>query len=122
MVASSGIARYRVPALERGLYLLQLFNADRTEISFAEAARDLHLPRTSVYRIIKTLEFMGYLRSVHGATYTLGPSVLRIGSSASGESAMQTDPAGSRPLATESNEYQRENPAHVMRNASAEGA
>jgi DNA-binding IclR family transcriptional regulator len=44
--------------------------------------------------LVKTLEFMGYLRPARGANYTLGPAALRIGSSPSGAGATQAEPPG----------------------------
>jgi DNA-binding IclR family transcriptional regulator len=97
MDARNASTRYLVPALERGLRLLQLLDGNRTEISAAEAARELQLPRASVFRIVKTLELMGYLRPTDGAAYALGPAVFQLGS---GETPAQTGlpdspPAGS---------------------------
>jgi DNA-binding IclR family transcriptional regulator len=70
--------RYLVPALERGLRLLQLFSRERTELTAPEIARELELPRASVFRIVQTLEGMGFLER-HGNAYRLGPAVLRLG-------------------------------------------
>jgi predicted DNA-binding transcriptional regulator YafY len=84
------ITAYRVPALERGLRLLELFSPGRTEISFAEAARELRVPRASAYRIVKTLELMGYLTLVQGATYSPGPALLRTRLSSADERATGT--------------------------------
>jgi len=70
--------RYIVPALERGLKLLTLLDRSRTEISPAEAARLLQMPRSSAFRIIQTLEHFALLERV-GNHYRLGPGVLRFG-------------------------------------------
>ncbi len=70
--------RYLVPGLERGLKLLQLFDRDRTRIAAAEAARLLDVPRSSAFRLIQTLEHLGYLER-SGNDYRLGPSVMRLG-------------------------------------------
>ncbi len=70
--------RYLVPALERGLRLLQLFRRERPELTAPEMARELALPRASVFRIIQTLEGMGFLER-NGNAYRLGPAVLRLG-------------------------------------------
>ncbi len=70
--------RYLVPGLERGLKLLQLFDRDRTRIAAAEAARLLDVPRSSAFRLIQTLEHLGYLER-SGNDYRLGPAVMRMG-------------------------------------------
>jgi DNA-binding IclR family transcriptional regulator len=69
-----------VPALERGLEILRLFKRTRATISPPEIARDLGIPRSTVHRLVLTLERMGFLRRVErGAAYALGPAVLSIG-------------------------------------------
>jgi DNA-binding IclR family transcriptional regulator len=70
--------RYIVPALERGLKLLTLFDRRRTEISAPEAARMLELPRSTTFRLIRTLEHFGLLERA-GNAYHLGPGILRFG-------------------------------------------
>jgi DNA-binding IclR family transcriptional regulator len=70
--------RYVVPALERGLKVLQLFNRGRVELSPPEIAKALGLPRTTVFRLIQTLENLGFLER-NGAALRLGPAVLRLG-------------------------------------------
>jgi DNA-binding IclR family transcriptional regulator len=75
---SSAPNRYAVPALERGLKLLQLFDRERIELSAPEIVRELELPRATVFRLIQTLESMGFLER-HGANVRLGPAVLRLG-------------------------------------------
>jgi DNA-binding IclR family transcriptional regulator len=71
-------SRYVVPALERGLKVLQLFDRVHVELGPPEIAKALHLPRTTVFRLTQTLEGLGFLER-HGAAYRLGPAVLRLG-------------------------------------------
>lgn len=72
--------RYSVPALTRGLQLLTLFSRDERELSGAELARRLGAPRASVFRLLHTLEKMGFVERVgEGATYRLAIAVLRLG-------------------------------------------
>jgi DNA-binding IclR family transcriptional regulator len=69
-----------VPALERGLEILRLFNRSRTMISPPEIACELGIPRSTVHRLAVVLEHMGFLRRVErGSAYSLGPAVLSIG-------------------------------------------
>jgi DNA-binding IclR family transcriptional regulator len=70
--------RYLVPGLERGLKLLELFDRQRTTLGATEAARRLSVPRSSAFRLIQTLEHMGFLERV-GTDYRLGAAVLRLG-------------------------------------------
>ena len=72
--------RYTVPALTRGLQLLTMFSRDERELSGAELARRLKAPRASVFRLLHTLEQMGFVERVgDAATYRLGVAVLRLG-------------------------------------------
>jgi DNA-binding IclR family transcriptional regulator len=72
--------RAAVPGLERGLNILRLFRRGRAAISPPEIARELGIPRSTVHRLMQTLEEMGFLRRVeHGGSYALGPAVLTIG-------------------------------------------
>ena len=69
---------YRVPALERGLRILALFEDDRTVLAAPEICRALQLPRTSAFRIILTLEAFGYLERASGSAYRIGPTLRRF--------------------------------------------
>jgi DNA-binding IclR family transcriptional regulator len=72
--------RYLVPALQRGLQLLGQFSRQERELTGAELSRRLGLPRASVFRILQTLEQMGYVERVgESAHYKLGMAVLRLG-------------------------------------------
>ena len=72
--------RYIVPALQRGLQLMQQFTRDEPAHTSAALARKLDMPRASVFRMLYTLEQMGFVeRAADGVTYRLGLGVLRLG-------------------------------------------
>ena len=71
--------KYMGPALERGLRLLQEFGRDNHQLGAPELARRLQLPRATVFRMLNTLESMGFLQRVNGNDYRLGLAVLRLG-------------------------------------------
>ena len=72
--------RYSVPALTRGLQLLTMFSRDERELTGAELARRLKAPRASVFRLLYTLEKMGFVERVgDSASYRLALGVLRLG-------------------------------------------
>lgn len=72
--------RYAVPALTRGLTLLTQFSRDEKELTGAELARRLGAPRASVFRLLHTLEQLGFVERVGDApTFRLGVGVLRLG-------------------------------------------
>jgi len=70
--------RYTVPGLERGLRLLECFSAAQPVRSAPELARHLGLPRSTVFRLLMTLENTGYLHRC-GSEYRLGLAALRLG-------------------------------------------
>ncbi len=72
--------KYIVPGLERGLRLLGEFNSKDRAISAAELARRLQVPRSTVFRLLTTLEMLGFVeRADGGRDFRLGMAVLRLG-------------------------------------------
>lgn len=72
--------RYIVPGLDRGLRLLSEFNRDERTISAPEFARRLDLPRSTIFRLLTTLESLGFVeRTEGGRSYRLGMAVLSLG-------------------------------------------
>jgi DNA-binding IclR family transcriptional regulator len=75
-----GADRYNVPALERGLRVLCEFSREHRSLSAPELARRFALPRSTVFRLLTTLENMGFLEKAEGGRdYRLGLAVLRLG-------------------------------------------
>lgn len=80
MTESDDRDRYIVPALERGLRLLRGLTRGTPAMSLGEIAEANGLPRATAFRLIRTLEALGYLRRIEGTkTYRLGPAVLSLG-------------------------------------------
>ncbi len=73
-----GAEKYTVPALERGLRLLTEFGSGSRTLGAPELARRLDLPRSTVFRMLTTLESMGFIERT-GNDYRLGMAVLRLG-------------------------------------------
>lgn len=72
--------KYIVPGLQRGLQILRAFDRDRTQIGAPDIAKELDIPRSTVFRLMQTLEFMGFLEKVeHSSDYRLGVGVLSLG-------------------------------------------
>lgn len=72
--------KYIVPGLERGLRILKEFNRKDATLSAPELARRLDIPRSTVFRLLSTLESLGFVeRDAGGRDYTLGLAVLRLG-------------------------------------------
>ena len=72
--------RYMVPALARGLQVLGCFSRTERELTGAELSRRLEVPRASVFRMLHTLEQMGFVERVPDSpAYKLSIGVLRLG-------------------------------------------
>ena len=79
-MTSTADERYTVPALQRGLELLGCFSRQTPTLSGAELARQLGVPRASVFRMLHTLEQTGFVERVGDSShYRLGLGVLRLG-------------------------------------------
>ena len=72
--------RYIVPAVARAFDILQLFSKDRRLITASEMARELDIPRSTVFRLAQTLAHLGLLEHNEGGhAFRLGVRVLRFG-------------------------------------------
>ncbi|MFC6669847.1 IclR family transcriptional regulator [Marinobacterium aestuariivivens] len=72
--------QYIVPGLVRGLAVLQVFDNRHKELSMAEIAERIGLNRSSVFRLVYTLENDGFLQRIAGGNrYRLGARVLDLG-------------------------------------------
>lgn len=72
--------RYTVPGLERGLRILAEFSRREPVLTAPEIARRLGVPRSTVFRLLVTLEQMGFVeRTDDGRAHRLGLAVLRLG-------------------------------------------
>ncbi|MBQ1762825.1 MAG: IclR family transcriptional regulator [Aquincola sp.] len=79
-LADDGQDRYIVPALERGLRILGEFSRENRTLGAPELARRFGLPRSTVFRLLATLESMGFIEKTEGGReYRLGLAVLRLG-------------------------------------------
>ncbi|AMV46753.1 IclR family transcriptional regulator [Paraburkholderia caribensis] len=73
-------AGYRVPGLERGLRILTEFSPREPVLGAPELSKRLGIPRTTVFRLLQTLESLGFLeRADRDRNYRLGVAVLRLG-------------------------------------------
>lgn len=69
---------YSVPALQRGLSVLGMFNTRTRSLSINDIAARLGVSNSAVYRILYTLTDMGYLNKL-GGHYELGARVISDG-------------------------------------------
>lgn len=72
---------HRSPAVERAMLLLGELERQPGGLSLDELARNTSISRSSVYRILNSLEAHGAVRSVRGGAYVLGSLILKLASS-----------------------------------------
>ena len=71
---------YLVPGLERGLRILAEFSAREPVLGAPELSKRIGIPRTTTFRLLQTLEALGFLERVNGDRhFRLGVAVLRLG-------------------------------------------
>lgn len=70
---------YHVPALSRGLQIIEMFDGERRVLNTQDFADSLGVSASSTYRIVQTLLDMGYLKKVTRNAYELGPQVVSRG-------------------------------------------
>ncbi len=67
-------------SLMRGLLVLECFTPEKPRLSLAELASVLNVPKSSLFRITKTLSEMGFLRYDEASKrYSVGTRVLSLG-------------------------------------------
>jgi DNA-binding IclR family transcriptional regulator len=72
--------RYLVPALIRGMKILQELSGERRRLTLSDVAAALGVTRSSAYRLLFTLGHLGFVAfDPETKTYALGPQVLRLG-------------------------------------------
>jgi len=73
-------SRYNIEALARGLDILELFSPQCTSLSMTEVVSLLKLNKSTVFRLLSTLETMGYLgRDPESRRYRPSLKVLHLG-------------------------------------------
>jgi IclR family pca regulon transcriptional regulator len=69
-----------VNSLVRGLLVLECFTPQKHQFTLAELSKLVDIPKSSLYRVVKTLCEMNYLRyDEQNKRYYLGPKVLSLG-------------------------------------------
>ncbi len=71
---------YTLNTVENALRILGLFSPEKKQLTFAEIQQQLKLPRTTVFRLLYTLEINDYIRKIPSSgNYKLGLKVLYLG-------------------------------------------
>lgn len=70
---------YVVPALKRGLQIMEMFSAKSRVLSINDFAEKLEMSPSAIYRTVVTLTELGYLKKLERNSYELGHMVLNNG-------------------------------------------
>lgn len=89
-------SRYRIEALAKGLRVLQLFDGSEPELTTSVIAARTGIPMPTTFRIVSTLQGMGFLERTRDGGMRPGLAVLTLGSAALRSSTLLE--ASDRPL------------------------
>jgi IclR family transcriptional regulator, KDG regulon repressor len=69
----------RVEAVRRALQILGCFSLDQPELGVSDLARELGLHKSTIHRLIATLEAEGFIRQTHASRYSLSWKLFELG-------------------------------------------
>lgn len=67
-----------VAAVNRALMILDAFTRDNTTVSLAQISEKTGLYKSTILRLLQSLESFGYVLRLHNGSYILGPAPLRL--------------------------------------------
>ncbi|MFC4993967.1 IclR family transcriptional regulator [Rubritalea tangerina] len=70
--------KYHIPSIANTCSIFQLLTTSKKAMSSSAIANELNLPRTSVYRILQTLESEGMVQKINNA-YIMGHRLINLG-------------------------------------------
>ncbi|MEJ0013652.1 MAG: IclR family transcriptional regulator [Bauldia sp.] len=86
MVSPAALARHRIPVIDRMVDVLFLLEKRPNGATIRDLVEQLRLPRTTVYRILNTLQLHEIVRRSSDGTYRLGSRLLTLAARAVNES------------------------------------
>lgn len=78
-------AKHRIPVIDRMMEILARLHDGAGETAIRDLATQLDVPRTTVYRILNTLQFHSMVVRTPDGQYRLGPRLLALASRATAE-------------------------------------
>ncbi len=75
--------------MRRALRILRCFRAEQPELGITEIARELRLPKSTVHRLLATLEAEGFAHRLSGSRYVLGWRAFGLGAAVLAWSAIR---------------------------------
>jgi DNA-binding IclR family transcriptional regulator len=85
MTVPAALARHRIPVIDRMIEVLFLLERQPNGASIRDLVQQLKLPRTTVYRILNTLQLHDIVRRSADGTYRLGSRLLTLAARAVNE-------------------------------------
>lgn len=79
----------QVESVRRALRILRCFRAEQPELGVTEIARELRLPKSTIHRLLATLEVEGFAYRVNGSRYVLGWRAFELGAAVLAWSAIR---------------------------------
>ncbi len=79
-MSADALEKHRIPVIDRMMSILGLMEARPMGLSIREFVQALELPRTTVYRILNSLESHGMVRRSSEGDYVLGARLLTLSS------------------------------------------
>jgi DNA-binding IclR family transcriptional regulator len=85
IVSTDALARHRIPVIDRMMDVLTMLERRASGATIRDLVDHLGLPRTTVYRILNTLQFHDMVRRTTNGGYRLGPRLMALASRAVSE-------------------------------------
>ncbi len=82
VLTSDALARHRIPVIDRMMDVLSMLERRASGVTIRDLVDQLELPRTTVYRILNTLQFHDMVRRTSNGGYRLGPRLMALASRA----------------------------------------
>ena len=85
LAATDPMARHRIPVIDRMMDVLSLLERRPAGVTIRDVVDQAGLPRTTVYRILNTLQFHDVVCRTSGGGYRLGPRLMSLAARAVSE-------------------------------------
>ncbi|HYW58125.1 MAG TPA: IclR family transcriptional regulator [Polaromonas sp.] len=72
------MSEYRIPAVDRAIEVLGAMETRREPVTLRELSDQLEIPKSTVYRILNSLEAGAMVARMESGSYVLGPRLLRL--------------------------------------------
>lgn len=93
----AGASRHTIPAIDRMMELLAALERGTDGLSISDLTARLDLPRTSIYRILNTLQRHDMVRRNEAGSYLLGRRLLTLAAHVASQASEIDIPAASQP-------------------------